>query len=123
MKKSILKELIKTELGEISTSGGAGAYMTPFAFKKKKTIRKSLQEASYRKFKGKISNTTHNSKIRKAIKEIKSGIKEINSLVDFSTRLKEEMGGDKNWAIVKEKIDVLVSELNTTHSKLKNLYK
>ena len=34
--KSLIRELIRSEVEEQSTSGNAGAYNTPFAFKKKK---------------------------------------------------------------------------------------
>ena len=34
--REIIRELIELELDEISTSGGAGAYLTPYAFKGKK---------------------------------------------------------------------------------------
>ena len=30
--REIIRELIKSEIDETSTSGGAGAYLTPYAF-------------------------------------------------------------------------------------------
>tara|TARA_R110000796_G_scaffold50107_1_gene118805 strand:+ start:485 stop:661 length:177 start_codon:yes stop_codon:yes gene_type:complete len=38
--RSIIRELIRSEVGETSTSGNAGAYATPFAFSKNKKQRK-----------------------------------------------------------------------------------
>ena len=38
--RSIIRELISIEVEETSTSGNAGAYLTPFAFSKNKKQRK-----------------------------------------------------------------------------------
>ena len=129
--REIIRELIESELDEMSTSGGAGAYLTPRAFKGKKgenealPMHRYLSEASYRRFKGKISETTANAKIRKSLREMKRSIKEMNSLIDFSNKLKEEMGGDNKgkWNKVKEQIDIMSSQLNEIQTKLKTLYK
>jgi hypothetical protein len=128
--REIIRELIKSEIDETSTSGGAGAYLTPYAFKGKKgenkalPVHRYLSEASYRKFKGKVSESTTNQKIRKALKEMRNSVKTMNHLVDFSNKLKEEMGTDgTNWSIVKEQIDVMSSQLNEIQKKLKTLYK
>jgi hypothetical protein len=52
-------------------------------------------------------------------------VKEMNTLIDFSSRLKEEMGGImvKNGRNVKEQIDIMSSQLNEMQKKLKTLYK
>ena len=39
--KSLIRELIRSEVEEQSTSGNAGAYNTPFAFSKNKKQRKN----------------------------------------------------------------------------------
>lgn len=138
--REIIRELIEAELDEISTSGGAGGYLTPYVFKGKKgknkaldiyrrmgftPITENLNEASYRKFKGKISETTANAKIRKSLREMRKCVKEMNTLIDFSSRLKEEMGSDNNerWYKVKEQVDGMSSQLNEMSKKLKTLYK
>jgi hypothetical protein len=128
--REIIRELIKSEIDETSTSGGAGAYLTPRAFKGKKgenkalPVHRYLSEASYRKFKGKVSESTTNQKIRKALKEMRNSVKTMNHLVDFSNKLKEEMGTDgTNWSIVKEQISIMSSQLNEIQKKLKTLYK
>lgn len=138
--REIIRELIEAELDEISTSGGAGGYLTPYAFASKKgknkaldiyrrmgftPITENLNEASYRKFKGKISETTTNAKIRKSLREMRKCVKEMNTLIDFSSRLKEEMGSDNNerWYKVKEQVDSMSSQLNEMSKKLKTLYK
>ena len=129
--REIIRELIESELDEMSTSGGAGAYLTPYAFKGKKDknealpVHRYLSEASYRRFKGKISETTTNAKIRKSLREMKRCVKEMNALIYFSSRLKEEMGNNNNerWFKVKEQIDVMSSQINEMSKKLKTLYK
>jgi uncharacterized coiled-coil DUF342 family protein len=137
--RKIIRELIENELEEISTTGGVGGFLTPYAFKGKKGKNKSLgiykkmgftpvtenlNEASYRKFKSKISETTNRSKIRKALGEMKKSIKEMDTLIDFSNKLKEEMGGDRiHWESVRERISEFSSQLNEMQKKLKTLYK
>jgi Mg2+ and Co2+ transporter CorA len=138
--REIIRELIEAELDEISTSGGVPGYLTPYAFAGKKgknkaldiyrrmgftPITENLNEASYRKFKGKISETTTNAKIRKSLREMRRCAKEMNTLIEFSSRLKEEMGGDngEKWRTVKEQIDIISSQLNEMQKKLKTLYK
>jgi len=138
--REIIRELIEAELDEISTSGGVPGYLTLYAFAGKKgknkaldiyrrmgftPITENLNEASYRKFKGKISETTTNAKIRKSLREMRRCAKEMNTLIEFSSRLKEEMGGDngEKWRNVKEQIDIISSQLNEMQKKLKTLYK
>jgi hypothetical protein len=111
-------------------SGGVPGPLTPRAFKGKKgenkalPVHRYLSEASYRKFKGKVSESTTNQKIRKALKEMRNSVKTMNHLVDFSNKLKEEMGTDgTNWSIVKEQISIMSSQLNEIQKKLKTLYK
>ena len=126
--RNIIRELIDKELEEISTSGSAGGYLTPKAFKGKKKkcscSTQPIQEASYRKFKGKIGETTQKQKIRKALREMRKSVKDLNSLVEFSNKLKEEMGGNStNWSIVKEQIDIMSNQISEIQTKLKTLYK
>jgi hypothetical protein len=128
--REIIRELIKSEIEETSTSGGVPGPLTPRAFKGKKgenkalPVHRYLSEASYRKFKGKVSESTTNQKIRRALKEMRNSVKTMNHLVDFSNKLKEEMGTDgTNWSIVKEQISIMSSQLNEIQKKLKTLYK
>jgi hypothetical protein len=137
--RNIIRELIEAELEEISTSGGIGGFLTPYAFRGKggknkalgiykklgfTPVAENLNEASYRKFKSKISETTNRSKIRKALGEMKKSISEMNALIDFSNKLKEEMGDDKiHWGSVRERISEFSSQLNEMQKKLKTLYK
>jgi hypothetical protein len=128
--REIIRELIKSEIDETSTSGGVPGPLTPRAFKGKKgenkalPVHRYLSEASYRKFKGKVSESTTNQKIRRALKEMRNSVKTMNHLVDFSNKLKEEMGTDgTNWSIVKEQISIMSSQLNEIQKKLKTLYK
>jgi hypothetical protein len=55
---------------------------------------------------------------------MRNSVKTMNHLVDFSNKLKEEMGTDgTNWSIVKEQISIMSSQLNEIQKKLKTLYK
>ena len=124
--KKLIRELLnQEELDEMSTSGGAGGYLTPNAFKgKKNSYIQPIQEASYRKFKNTVSESTQKQKIRKALKEMRKSIKNVDSLVNFSSKLKEEMGVDNpNWSIVAEAVGILEGQLSEIQTKLKTLYK
>lgn len=92
----IIKELITQELKEMSTTAGVSGYLTPRAFKKNKIKEsKFLKEASYRRFKNKISQNSSNIKTKKALREIQKCLNELESIVDFNKKLKEEIGENK----------------------------
>jgi hypothetical protein len=84
----------------------------------------SLNEVSYRSFNKKISENTPKTKINKAIREIKRRIKEINKVVEFSSKLKLEMGNDHSgtWIGTKTELRELNKSLQELSRKLKNLY-
>jgi hypothetical protein len=99
-----LRELIRQAIAEIldeenATSGGE-AYMTKFAFSKggkniatktaEKLGMKVVNEVSYRSFTKTVSEVTPERKISKAIVGIKKRLREIDQIVDYSIRLREE---------------------------------
>ena len=100
-------ELTEDELEEISTSGAAGAYMTPKAFakpgqKKKKYKWASVSEAmdkkyeklieSYSKFATGNPKSTPSQTVNGTIKEVAKKLQEIEQLVKYTSRLKNESG-------------------------------
>jgi hypothetical protein len=117
--KSIIREIIsEDELGEVSTSGAAGAYSTPFAFKgnKKgdnvatKTLTSQgytkakmyesidkivkeelLNEVTYNKFKNEVKLRSKNEALHKAIKEVKRKLMEIDRIVEYTSMMKQEL--------------------------------
>jgi sugar phosphate isomerase/epimerase len=99
-----LRELIRQAIAKIldeenATSGGE-AYSTPFAFSKggrnratkyaEKLGMKVVNEVSYRSFNKTVSEVTPERKISKAILGIKKRLREVNQIVDYSIRLRNE---------------------------------
>jgi len=103
-KMNNLRELIRQAIAEIldedNVTGGGEAYMTKFAFSKggkniatktaEKLGMKVVNEVSYRSFNKTISEVTPERKISKAILGIKKRLREVNQIVDYSIRLREE---------------------------------
>ena len=102
-------ELTEDELDEISTTGGVPAYQTPFAFstkaqakKKKKMKYESVQKAldkkyaelieSYSKFATGNPKSTPSQTVNGTIKEVAKKLQEIEQLVRYTSRLKNESG-------------------------------
>lgn len=96
--------------------------MTPVELRQLK--KEILIEVSYRSFNKKIGENTPKTKINKAIREIKRRIKEINKVVEFSSKLKLEMGNDHSgtWTGTKTELRELNKSLQELSRKLKDLY-
>jgi len=96
--------ITEEDIEEASTSGGAGSYMTPKAFGKKKRDYKwaSVSEAmdkkyeklieSYSKFARGGSNTSPARTVNTTIREVAKKLQEIEQLINYTGRLKNESG-------------------------------
>ena len=100
--KEIIRELIKKELEEASTSAATPGYQTPMAFsggrkkdkKKKRDIAKavyneSINEGRYHDYRNDESMTPK-QKIGRSMREIRDSLNELNRLVKMNVRLKNE---------------------------------
>ena len=101
--KEIIRELIKKELEEASTSAATPGYQTPMAFsggrkkdkKKKRDIAKSvynesINEGRYHDYRNDESMTPK-QKIGRSMREIRDSLNELNRLVKMNVRLKNEL--------------------------------
>jgi hypothetical protein len=98
--RELIRQAINKVLDEENATGGGEAYMTKFAFSKggknratktaEKLGMKLVNEVSYRSFNKTISEVTPERKISKAILGIKKRLREVNQIVDYSIRLREE---------------------------------
>ena len=101
--KEIIRELIKKELEEASTSAATPGYQTPMAFsggrkkdkKKKRDIAKavyneSINEGRYHDYRNDESMTPK-QKIGRSMREIRESLNELNKLVKMNVRLKNEL--------------------------------
>ena len=104
--KEIIRELIKKELEEASTSAATPGYQTPMAFsggrkkdkKKKRDIAKavyneSINEGRYHDYRNDES-LTPKQKIGRSMREIRDSLNELNRLVKMNVRLKNELNVD-----------------------------
>ena len=102
--KEIIRELIKNELDEASTSGAAGGYNTPNAFtggigkgkKKKKEISTNstgydvVKEGKYHDYRNDES-LTPKQKIGHSMREVRDGLNSLEGLVKMNVKLKNEL--------------------------------
>ena len=104
--KEIIRELIKKELEEASTSAAKPGYQTPMAFsggrkkdkKKKRDIAKavyneSINEGRYHDYRNDESMTPK-QKIGRSMREIRDSLNELNRIVKMNVRLKNELKVD-----------------------------
>jgi hypothetical protein len=171
--KEYIKSLVRELLDEISTSGGVGAYSTPFAFAKKgqgpnaatKQAQRSgwelasgmpknskvldykelwkgkkssmnetllqiieqelLNEVTYNKFKKDVKFRTKNEQLHKAIREVKRKLMEIDRIVEYTSRMKQELSegeeGIKYWKATQNNVSKISEMVNQLNNKIKNL--
>ena len=105
--KEIIRELIKNELEEASTSANVPGYQTPYAFrgkrkkdkdKEKKIATNStgydrVNEGRYHDYRN-VKTMTPKKKIGRSMREIRDSLNELNRLVKMNVRLKNELNVD-----------------------------
>ena len=105
--KEIIRELIRNELEEASTSSATPGYQTPMAFsggrkkdkKKKKDISTNstgydvVREGKYHDYRNDES-LSPKQKIGRSMREIRDSLNELNRLVKMNVRLKNELNVD-----------------------------
>lgn len=133
--KQHIEKVKKRKIDEESASADAGAYSTPFAFKKKKNINELLiklireeliNEVSYNKFKNEVKFRTKSEALYKAIREVKNKLNEVDRIIDYTSRLKQELNEDEEGAKYwKRSINAVnkISEIsNKISNKIKDIY-
>ncbi len=172
-----IKKLVQKELDEMSVSGDAGPYSTPYAFAKKgqktnaaietaksqgmklaptgmpsdskvkdyKAIWKSaekptykmykeslldiiekemINEVTYGKFKKDVKFRTKSEQLHKAIREVKRKLSEIDRIVEYTSRMKQELsedGGINYWKATQKNVATISEMVNQLNNKIKNL--
>ena len=105
--KEIIRELIRNELKEATTTGNIDGYETPNAFTggvgkgKKKDGHEDPEVAGYKKVnEGKYhqyrndESLTPKQKIGRSMREVRNALTELNKLIDMNVRLKNELNVD-----------------------------
>ena len=105
--KEIIRELIRNELKEATTSANVPGYQTPYAFsggrkkdkKKKKKIATNstgyskVNEGKYHDYRN-DDTLSPKQKIGRSMREIRDSLNELNKLVKMNVRLKNELKVD-----------------------------
>jgi hypothetical protein len=84
-----------------------------------------LNEISYRRFNENVSKVTPERKITRALAEVKKRVKEIEQVIEYSARLKDEntIKKDTFWTSKVEQLDDLAERLSELSQNVKKLSK
>lgn len=121
-KFSQLEEMSMTGGSAFTTPGDGMGIATKNAFgKRKKKKKKSfklaslLNEISYNKFKNESKTRSKQEQLHKAVKEVKKRVYEIDRLMEYTNRMKNELneGGDLKYSQFTERAINQISEMVT----------
>lgn len=123
--RETIKEASQTGTGASFQAGDGEGYATPFAFSKRilKPKKKGpLNEVSYREFR-KNTEATPKQKIGNSMREVARKINEINKLIKYNKKLKEDMGmgSGKYWKSTKNTLSRLSEKIKTLNTEIINL--
>jgi hypothetical protein len=84
-----------------------------------------LNEVTYHKFKNEVKFRTKNEQLHKAIREVKRKLQEIDRIVEYTSRMKQELSegeeGIKYWKKTESNIATISEMVNHLNNKIKNL--
>ena len=141
--KEIIREILKEsgKLNEMTGSGAAGAYSTPFAFSRRGSVenankstkkigyttvgpisKKNIAESRYHNFKQSDEMRNH-AKISYGLREAKKRLSEIGFLVNICSRLKTECNVDSSslWKRTAVDIQEIQRQIKEIAVKLKSI--
>ena len=93
----------------------------------KKLIKQELlNEVTYSKFKKEVKHRTKSEQLHKAIREVKRKLQEIDRIVEYTSRMKQELsedeGGISYWKATQNNIGKISEMVNHLNNKIKNLH-
>ena len=92
----------------------------------KKIIEQELlNEVTYSKFKNEVKFRTKSEQLHKAIREVKRKLQEIDRIVEYTSRMKQELsedGGISYWKATQKNIGTISEMVNQLNNKIKNLH-
>ena len=84
-----------------------------------------LNEVTYSKFKNDVKFRTKNEQLHKAIREVKRKLQEIDRIVEYTSRMKQELSegeeGVKYWKATQKNVATISEMINQLNNKIKNL--
>lgn len=85
-----------------------------------------LKEVTYSKFKNEVKFRTKNEQLHKAIREVKRKLQEIDRIVEYTQRMKQELSegeeGVKYWKATEKNVATISEMINQLNNKIKNLH-
>jgi hypothetical protein len=85
-----------------------------------------LNEVTYSKFKNEVKFRTKNEQLHKAIREVKRKLQEIDRIVEYTSRMKQELSegeeGLRYWKKTESNIATISEMVNALNNKIKNLH-
>ena len=85
-----------------------------------------LNEVTYSKFKNDVKFRTKNEQLHKAIREVKRKLQEIDRIVEYTSRMKQELSegeeGVKYWKATQKNVAAISEMVNHLNNKIKNLH-
>jgi hypothetical protein len=93
---------------------------------KKLIEQELLNEVTYSKFKKDVKHRTKSEQLHKAIREVKRKLAEIDRIVEYTSRMKQELsedeGGISYWKATQSNIGKISEMVNQLNNKIKNLH-
>jgi len=83
-----------------------------------------LNEVTYGKFKKDVKHRTKSEQLHKAIREVKRKLQEIDRIVEYTSRMKQELsedGGINYWKATQKNVATISEMINQLNNKIKNL--
>jgi hypothetical protein len=85
-----------------------------------------LNEVTYHKFRNEVKFRTKNEILHKAIREVKRKLSEIDRIVEYTSRMKQELSegeeGLQYWKKTESNIATISEMVNALNNKIKNLH-
>jgi methyl-accepting chemotaxis protein len=83
-----------------------------------------LKEATYKQFKSEVKHRTKAEQLHKAMREVKKKINEIDRIVDYTQRMKQELSegdGVAYWGRTEKAVAQIAEMVNHLTNKINNL--
>ena len=92
-----------------------------------KIVREELlKEVTYKSFKNEVKFRTKNEQLHKAIREVKRKLADIDRIVEYTSRMKQELSegeeGIRYWKATQKNVGQISEMVNQLNNKIKNLH-
>lgn len=91
----------------------------------KEVEKELLKEGSYSQFKNEVKFRTKSEQLHKAIREVKKKLQDIDRLVEYTSRMKQELSegedGVKYWKATSKNVSQIAETITQLSNKIKNL--